>query len=182
MPKKVTNPPFMDGCDDQTITKCFRHRMKVVKKFIGKDIDPIITLDVGGSNKFSRALGIRHNTTGDLNAGFKRKDLFKTITCFEVLEHVMNPLYLMESIYRSLRKGGTCYLSTPIKNWAYFMQTPKHFTEYQPDRLRKMFEYAGFEVVKYRKFCVWDWEFMFWGIRPFFRVLLHRNQLWELKK
>jgi hypothetical protein len=48
--------------------------------------------------------------------------------------------------------------------------------------MRKLFEYAGFKVVKYKKINIWDRRFMFYGVRPFFRVLFHRSQLWMLQK
>jgi SAM-dependent methyltransferase len=178
----VKGVPYSESCDENDIKKCFKHRLSVVKKFIGQDLAGLEVLDIGHPNKFGRALGVKNNTNIDLNACYPLGGIycFDVVTCFEVIEHVMNPLALMENIRWVMKPGGLCYLSTPIRSRLWHEKV--HFTEYYPRDMKIMFEYAGFEIVKYKKFCLWDWDFMFWGFRPFFRVLTQRTQLWALRK
>jgi SAM-dependent methyltransferase len=179
--------PFADPGDKDEIRAALRHRLRVVRKFIGKGCPwvGLHTLDIGDTNKFGRALGVKDNTLeGDLNKSVRApsKD-YDVVTCFEVIEHVMNPLGLMGGIYRLLKKGGRCYISTPVRTILFpILEPPKHFTEYRRVPMEKLFGYVGFKVVKYKRFTLWDWNFMFWGVRPFLRVLFQRNQMWELRK
>lgn len=159
-------------------------RVEIVKDFIG-GIPVGRTLDIGPPNAFGQALEIKDNTTGDLNDGVvaPSKD-YDLILFSEILEHLMNPLQAMRDCYRLLRPGGLCIVCTPKASWhtGFFYQSPHHFTEYKPDRLRKMFEYAGFSVVKYKTINIWDKRFALYGFRPLLRVLFHRSQLWMLRK
>jgi SAM-dependent methyltransferase len=176
--------PFAHPGDKDEIKAGLKHRMKVVKSFIGRDLKGLKTLDIGDSNRFSRELGIQDNTTGDLNRGViaPSKD-YDVVTFFEVIEHLMAPLKVLEDIRDLLKPGGVCYVATPVPTPLYhLLMSEKHLTEYKRDRLEVMFRYAGFEVVKYRRFVLWDWWFMFTGFRPFLRTTLHRNQIWELRK
>lgn len=159
-------------------------RVKIVKDFIGGEVIGK-TLDIGSPNAFGQAIGIKDNTTGDLNFGVSApsKD-YDLILFSEILEHLMNPLSVLIDCHRLLRSGGLCIVCTPKASWhtGFFYQSPHHFTEYKPDRLRKLFEYAGFTVVKYQTINIWDKRFALYGVRPLLRVLFHRSQLWMLRK
>jgi len=181
--RKVGNVPFTEHGDADDINANKGRRVRIVKEFIGRDISALHTLDIGPANAFGRLLGIKHNTEGDLNEGVKAPSRdYDLILCSEIFEHLMNPLQVMRSIYDLLKPGGVCVLSTPLAN-PFGYQSYAHLTEYKPDRLRRLFEYVGFEPVKMKIYCIWDWwPFMFTGIRPFFRCLFHRSQLWCLKK
>lgn len=161
------------------------HRLNVIRKFIADSCwsSGSKTLDVGGPNKFGELLFTTHNTLNyDLNFHVEAPSSdYNVIFCFEIIEHLMNPLFLMTELHKLLCRGGVMYLSTP-RPFFGFLQGKQHFTEYKPDRIEQMFRYAGFEVLRRRKFCLWNWWFMFWGFRPIFRVLFHRNYLWELRK
>ena len=160
-------------------------RVKIVRDFIGFNVVNVKSLDIGPPNAFGIALGFKENTIGDLNDGVVAlgKD-YDIILFSEILEHLMNPLQAMRDCYDILKHGGYCVVCTPKASWhtGLFYQSPHHFTEYRADRLRKLFEFAGFEVMKYQTINIWDRRFMFYGVRPFLRVLFHRSQLWMLKK
>jgi SAM-dependent methyltransferase len=182
---RIPGVPFSELGDENVIKKALTHRLKVTQKFIGYNISDLHTLDIGQSNKIGRALGIKDNT---LETDFNREilapsDNYDLITCFEVLEHVMNPLFMMDRIYELLRPGGICYLTTPIRRRTdVFYGCRGHFTEYKPREMGLLFKYVGFREIRYKKFLYWDWDFMFWGIRPFFRVTTQRHQLWGIRK
>jgi hypothetical protein len=177
--------PFAYEGDMQVIKRGLTHRMKVIRKFIGMEgFWGVKALDIGASNKFSRELGVIDNTLmTDLNREIcaPRKD-YAVVTCFEIFEHSMCPLRMMDFIYDILKPGGTCYFSCPSLGWLGFYQGPNHFTEYKRSQLERMFRYVGFEVVKYRKFNLWDPWFIFFGFRPIWRVLTNRTHLFELRK
>lgn len=178
------NIPFACQGDMYEIKRGLRHRKRVIQKFTGlRDFYGIKSLDVGMPNRFSSEMKVRDNTgLCDLNRDMVTPDAeYDVITCFEVLEHVMNPLGMMDDIYALLRPRGVCFLSTPVSRFGWY-HSKAHFAEYKRDRLEKMFRYVGFEIVKYRTFCLWDPEFMFFGFRPLWRVLFTRNHLWELRK
>jgi len=176
--------PFTEHGDASTQNANKGKRVRVVREFIGKDLSQLKTLDIGGKNRFGELLGIKHNTEGNLNEGIVAPDKdYDLILCSEIFEHLMNPLQIMRQIHDLLKPDGVCILSTPIEYKIGWYQSPHHFVEYRPDRLRMLFEYAGFKPNKYKSFCIWDWwPFMFTGVRPFLRCVFHRSQLWELKR
>lgn len=107
---------------------------------------------------------------------------YDVVLCFEVLEHVMNPLNAMRDIYRLLIPGGVCYLSTPILGWIPIFHTNLHFTEYQISKLKILFEYAGFEIVRQEAFNPVPAWAVFTGVRPIVRYLFQRIVLYELRR
>jgi len=160
------------------------HRLKVYRQFIGNDFIPGKSLDIGEPGYVSNQLAVTDNTAMcDLNYNIHAPQYeYDVITCFEVLNHVMNPLMLMEKICKFLKPGGKIYLSVP-KLWLISWHHCKHnFVMYDPRRLATLFEYAGFDVVRSETHNPWPWWLMFYGFRPMFRVLLNRIQLFELMK
>lgn len=41
-------------------------------------------------------------------------DRFDAVICTEVLEHVLNPFNAVDEIWRMLKQGGVCFVSTPF--------------------------------------------------------------------
>jgi len=180
--------PFAEHGDASEGLKHWRHRSKVVMNFLGDDVDLKKTknLDIGAKNAFgSKLLLTQDNTTGDLNEGVNApSSAYDFVLCSEILEHIMNPLDFMRNIIKLLRPGGYCLISTPLMQWhsGILYQSAHHFIEYRQDRLVRMLKHAGFELVRWRKYLLWDPGFAFWGVRPFLRVLFHRNQLILLRR
>jgi 2-polyprenyl-3-methyl-5-hydroxy-6-metoxy-1,4-benzoquinol methylase len=55
-----------------------------------------------------------HSVCADVNEGLPyRSDSFDTVTCLDVVEHVLDPIQLLAETRRVLRPGGTLLLSTP---------------------------------------------------------------------
>lgn len=46
-------------------------------------------------------------------------DSFDAITCFEVLEHVVDPVRTLEEFHRVLKPGGQIVISVPNKAWIF---------------------------------------------------------------
>ncbi len=92
-----------------------------------------------------------------------------TIICLEILEHLFNPLFFLENVKDALDKEGVLYLSTPYR--PKFLWTEHHYHEIDDERIRWLFERAGFIIEKEQKirlFRGWKWHLR--GIRPLIRL------------
>lgn len=160
-----------------------KHRLRVYRKFMGSLWLHGKSLDVGRENFISSELMASDQTTGDLNYWLTAPHAeYDAVTCFEVLNHVMNPLRLMDDIYALLKEGGKCYVSVPKLHLISWHHCRYDFATYASDRFEAMFRYAGFNVLKSQTHLPFPWWFMFRGVRPFLRVMFHRIQVFELER
>lgn len=84
---------------------------------------------------------------------------FNAITLFQVIEHLKNPLPLLQSAKKLLAPGGIILITTPNNdsplrrlfraNWSVY-NTESHFVFYNKETLKKTLEKAGFKNVKVR--------------------------------
>ena len=136
-------------------------------------------LDLGPPNALARVLEqrfgvpIAHTGTHDLDR--ERLTSFApgpygTITAFEILEHLLNPLFVLDGCRDALRPGGTLYVSVPRRHpWEWlFGKSPEHFHEFAPDELRWLLDKAGFEV---RRRVDLNTSALAAGVRPLLRRL-----------
>jgi len=139
-----------------------KHRLRIFRHFMGELKGDV--LDVGAPNYIGKELGITDFTHGDLNKSFKApKEQYDVITCFEVVNHVMNQLFLLENIYAHLKPGGKLYLSTP-KLWLFAWPHGKgNYIELYPRSLRSILEYVGFKIVREEVHNPWPFKFIFYG-------------------
>lgn len=87
---------------------------------------------------------------------------FDYVNCSHVLEHISNPIDVLEEIARVLKPGGYLYLETPDTRWAAlpriplltndegtysFWDDPTHIRPYSRPALRKAVEMAGLTSV-----------------------------------
>ena len=158
-------------------------RTEVYEEFMGKIEHP--SLDIGHRNYIGELLGIEQNTLPtDFNFTVKpyRQLSYKTITCFEVIEHVMNPLSFLINLRQLLineHKEVRLYLSTPVIPFISWYQWSEHFTEYKTEQLEIMIRFAGFKIVKKKIFRPFKWWFYFTGFKPLARLMM-KNVIYEL--
>jgi len=80
---------------------------------------------------------------------------FDVVTMWWYLEHIPNPLQVLQEARRVLKPDGVLWLGVP--NWAgwearffrtawYHLDTPRHFYLFTPATLRAMLEHAGWSV------------------------------------
>ena len=161
-PRKKMGVPFSGQYTANLSRPNNIHRLKIFKAFMGELRGDV--LDVGAPNFIGKELGIKDFTRGDLNKVFRcSKEQYDVITCFEVVNHVMNQLFLLENIYSHLKPGGKLYLSTP-KLWLFAWPHGKgNYVELYPRSLRMMLEYVGFKIVKEEVHNPWPFKFIFYG-------------------
>lgn len=95
---------------------------------------------------------------------------FNTIFCFEILEHLFNPLLFLEQLKKLLESNeGTIYLSTPYR--AHFLWTKHHYHEIDDTRIKWLFDKAGLKIAESRKIRLFrGWKYHLRGIRPLLRL------------
>jgi SAM-dependent methyltransferase len=119
----------------------------------------------------------------DLNFTFEAPSKgYDAALCLEVIEHIMNPAFVMSEIYKRLLPGGTLYLSTPLLGTWGILHDGTHFTEYKEKNLEILAEYTGFRVGKRKAYPLFPWWWSFTGVRPMVRNLIHRCVVYEFIK
>jgi SAM-dependent methyltransferase len=90
-----------------------------------------------------------------LDAPFHRES-FDVITCFDVLEHLYEPLRVMAKVGDWLKPGGIFYVLVPNVNAAearvfgsywHGLELPRHLFHYSPASLKFLAQSAGLRVV-----------------------------------
>jgi 2-polyprenyl-3-methyl-5-hydroxy-6-metoxy-1,4-benzoquinol methylase len=86
-----------------------------------------------------------------------------SIIYVNVLEHIENDAAELKHIYRTLDKGGRCFIFVPALMWLYgeFDRKIGHFRRYTKSEVEEKCQSAGFKVLKSKYFD-------FGGIAPWF--------------
>jgi 2-polyprenyl-3-methyl-5-hydroxy-6-metoxy-1,4-benzoquinol methylase len=89
-----------------------------------------------------------------------KDDTFDLVTCFEVLEHVLQPTKVIQEGYRCLKKGGQFIILVPHENWLFkliwFFWTAsfgktwegKHIQQFDQKNLMVLLEGQGLKVTE----------------------------------
>ncbi len=101
------------------------------------------------------------------------------ITCFEVIEHLFNPLFCLLEMKRVLKPNGRIYLSTP-RFKPHFLWG-NHFHEMSDKSLFALIDRAGLKIVRKQKIFVAPWRSLLTGFRPWLRLVLDRHWLLEIE-
>ncbi|NQU84420.1 MAG: methyltransferase domain-containing protein [Mariniphaga sp.] len=160
--------------------------LKSIVSFIGEKNDFGAVLDIGELNPLSDKISMKYNiaieqTSIDLDVG-KLDGNYDTVFCFEVIEHLFNPLNLLLEINKVLSNQGTLYLSTP-KRRPHFMWYKFHFHEFSNIELKNLIKRAGYKIIR-QEYSMSGRPLMkyFTGVRQILRLFLERKCLLELKK
>ena len=128
--------------------------------------------------KQAHTRGLRDVTVGDfLEVNLDTKSI-DVVTMWDVIEHVSDPLAILQRACGVLRDGGVLALSTGdigslfarvMGRFWHLMIPPRHLYFFSPVTLRNLLEQAGFETVAVSKpgklvpldFVVWKLAFLF---------------------
>ena len=155
-------------------------RFKLTAKFLTKHISPEAKiLDLGVENPFSEIMKDHgysvENTKGedlDLDTQTIEKSDATVVTAFEIFEHLLSPLTVLQSI-----KADKLVASVPLKLWfasAYRSKTDmrdRHFHEFEDWQFDWLLEKAGWKIIDRQK---WTNPTKKIGIRPILRFFTPR--------
>jgi SAM-dependent methyltransferase len=97
-----------------------------------------------------------HVFVGDIPDAPFPPESFDVITCFDVLEHVYEPLRVMAKVREWLRPGGVFYVQVPSIDSAearvfgtywHGLELPRHLFHYSPASLRNLAKATGLREV-----------------------------------
>ncbi len=77
-----------------------------------------------------------------------RKNTVDQIYCWCLLEHLHEPRKALDELNRVLKKGGKILLSTEMPHKDFYTKDNTHIKPFTEQELRKLFEQAGFRIVK----------------------------------
>jgi SAM-dependent methyltransferase len=144
-------------------------------------------LDIGES-PFSRLLEQElempvTGTTHELDRG-RIEGEWGTICCFEVLEHVGNPLRLLDQMKAALKAGGSIWLSTPlVARWRPdSFRGNNHVFEFTRPQLDFLLQKAKLQVKQRREIRYKYWWQYLTGPRPFVRYFSDRCVILQLQE
>ena len=127
-------------------------------------------LDCGEPNilkeMIEKKFSVKISSTGESDLDASRiSGKYDTILAFEIIEHLMNPLWFLRQVRESLNPDGVVYLSTPI-NKPKFLWRHDHFHEFDEYRLTSLVDKAGFIVHRKERARFYSKV----GIRPLIRL------------
>lgn len=145
-------------------------------------------LDIGERNPLTIKIESEFNvkvdsTSGDLDELFTiPKKKYDIIICSQVLEHIFNPLWMLERIKSIMKDHSWIILATPIKpNW--ITTSLCHFHEFDMYRFKKLIQRSGLKILDFKHYHMYrrfTWR-LFTGIRPFLYIFQKRNATCILK-
>lgn len=164
--------------DEENIKLTFAGRLKTIEKFTG----PGRLLDIGCATGFFLALARDHGwqvvgtEVSSFSAGYARDKLgldvrlgtlralefaagsFDTVTMWDVLEHVTDPMAELSEVARILRTGGTISIITPDAGslvarvlgdrWEEYRRVREHVYFFSRRTLSQMLRQVGFDILK----------------------------------
>jgi len=143
-------------------------------------------LDIAAPNDLSKQMAIEKyilivNTTSDLDyeiiPEIKLKAI-KYVTCFEVIEHLLNPRLFFDNLYKLTDKNVILYLSYPSRP-KMMWNDEEHFHEYDKLRFGHLLEKTNWRIVESKKIYV---KRIPNGIRPLVRNFIPQTIIYKLKK
>jgi 2-polyprenyl-3-methyl-5-hydroxy-6-metoxy-1,4-benzoquinol methylase len=119
---------------------------------LGMEAEGIEISETAGQQGKARGLPIFRSTLEAWNPAYR----YSTITAFDVIEHVLDPLDFLEHARRLLEPGGTLVITTPNQaslprklmgsRW-YFYIPEEHLHFFNPATLRLAFRRAGLDML-----------------------------------
>lgn len=128
-------------------------------------------LDAGGYSEFGNKLADElllgyDYTLGDLNFPHVYPPAFDYIFCFEVIEHLLNPL----TFFKYINFDEYIFLTYP---YSPIFQGKRHFHEMTDDQFYTLIDEAGLKIVHHDKFRNFNTlKIIFSGFRPLIKFFM----------
>ncbi|MEX0770713.1 MAG: hypothetical protein WD035_08270 [Balneolaceae bacterium] len=165
-----------------------QRRYRLTLEFMEQSLTPPASiLDLGAENSFSKILEGKgytvRNTNFDLDRSpekLNRYDEAEICTAFEILEHLLNPLSVLENV-----PGQRLFASVPLDLWfASAYKNPddpwdRHFHEFEVWQFDWLLDHSGWEILRWEK---WTNPVGKIGIRPLLRRFYPRWYIVEAVK
>lgn len=154
---------------------------KKISKFVHVDSSDLVA-DIGVKNTKSELLKsylnieIEQVFTDDFN--FDKINVGKkydVVFCFEILEHLMNPLWFLKQVKGMIKDGGVLYLSTPYR--IQYLWAEAHFHEMSHKRIQRwLLSPIGLNIVRKKRLrFIKEYRQFLIGFRPIYRLLRTGN-------
>lgn len=144
-----------------------------------------IVLDIAAPNELSKQMAVEKqikvvNTISDLDYEIMPEEdyIFKYVTCFEVIEHLLNPRLFFDNLHKITTKDVITYLSYPSRP-KIMWNDEEHFHEYDRLRFNYLLEKTNWKIVNEKKIYVPRKPN---GIRPLLRNFIPQTIIYELHK
>lgn len=144
-----------------------------------------VVLDIGEMNPtceyIKERIGIiAENTLSDLDYSISPLNSFsyKFVTCFEVIEHLMNPRTFLDNLHAVTHENVKVFLSYPSRP-KFLWNNKDHFHEYDSLRRDLLFEKTGWKIIEKEDFYIPTGKI---GIRPIIRRFFPTTSIYTLKK
>jgi len=144
-----------------------------------------IILDIAAPNELSQQMAVEKgievvNTISDLDYTIlPEKDCkFKYVTCFEVIEHLMNPRLFFDNLHIMTIDNVILYLSYPSRP-KIMWNNEEHFHEYDRLRFVYLLKRTSWKIVDKKKIYV---RRRINGIRPLIRNFIPQTTIYKIIK
>lgn len=94
---------------------------------------------------------------GTINTAALPANTYDVVTSYHVIEHLLDPISMLQHIYEVLRPGGIIFLETPNinslgakirgKKWSQIIP-PEHINYFNPSSVKSALERAGFSNIR----------------------------------
>jgi SAM-dependent methyltransferase len=168
----------------EKLPNSFTRRVKQTIDYLDKQGLKGRIADCGENNPMKEAIESHFKIKIDsLDWDFNRENTitekYDAILCFEVLEHVFNPLLFLEQLKKMLADGGIIYLSTPYQ-YPQFLKAIHHYHEIPADRIIWLYKEAGLKILDRVKVTIaGSWYNHLLGFRPVLRYFQY-TRLYKL--
>ena len=170
-------------CEDSKNEKYLERRSRDIIEFvrIGNEYYGANKLYIGNFDRLSYLLEdefvwIDCAGGGDYNFdAIKSSIKYDMVFCFELLEHVQNPLFLLKGLVDIIKDTGVIYLSTPHRpRW---MWPDYHYNEISAKHMQKwLLDPLNLEIIRKKKLrVIQHWSDYLIGVRPILRAIKNRS-------
>jgi 2-polyprenyl-3-methyl-5-hydroxy-6-metoxy-1,4-benzoquinol methylase len=133
------------GCSNGVLVELLRAR--------GVDAHGIELSDVPVAEARARGLPVERSSLED----YRPDAPYDVVTCFDVIEHAIDPVRSLEALHRLLVPGGTLVLTSPNQGSAirrlmgaswYFYIPEEHLHYFNPETVRRLLRRTGFDPLR----------------------------------